>query len=223
MPSPIRELPAKSRRLTQAERSAASQARLIEAAVKCLVSLGYAATTTHRIAATAEMTMGRMQHQFTTKADIMAAVITSIHEDNLAELSVGSLKNKNPTGRVKEYIQRLIKMFDKGNVLAVFEIRMALKGDPELAATVGPILQNYDAHSFDDLSHLLVAAGVPSESADEWMHVILATLRGFAMERVAGYPSARGKRSPPLANLIDLVLEQIPAENPAVKLLVSQS
>jgi AcrR family transcriptional regulator len=62
-------------RRTQAERSAAMRTRLLEATVDCLVSYGYAGTTTPRVAQLAGVTRGAQIHHFRSKEDLVVAAI----------------------------------------------------------------------------------------------------------------------------------------------------
>ncbi len=62
-------------RRTQAQRSAAMRNRLLDATVECLVSHGYAGTTTPRIAELAGVTRGAQIHHFRSKEDLVVAAI----------------------------------------------------------------------------------------------------------------------------------------------------
>lgn len=62
-------------RRTQAERSAAMRTRLLDATIECLVTYGYAGTTTPRIAELAGVTRGAQIHHFRSKEDLVVAAI----------------------------------------------------------------------------------------------------------------------------------------------------
>jgi AcrR family transcriptional regulator len=62
-------------RRTQAERSAAMRARLLDATIDCLVTYGYAGTTTPRIAEIAGVTRGAQVHHFRSKEDLVVAAV----------------------------------------------------------------------------------------------------------------------------------------------------
>lgn len=62
-------------RRTQAERSAAMRVRLLDATIECLVSYGYAGTTTPRIAELAGVTRGAQIHHFRSKEDLVVAAV----------------------------------------------------------------------------------------------------------------------------------------------------
>jgi len=61
-------------RRSQADRSAATRARVLAAARDVLCSQGYSGATMLAIRDAAGMSLGAIQHQFPTKAKLMAAV-----------------------------------------------------------------------------------------------------------------------------------------------------
>ena len=61
-------------RRSQADRSAATRAKVIAAARDVLCAQGYSGATMHTIRDAAGMSLGAIQHQFPTKAKLMAAV-----------------------------------------------------------------------------------------------------------------------------------------------------
>jgi AcrR family transcriptional regulator len=193
-------------RKTQAERSSLSREKIIAAATSCLCSVGYAATTVHLIARTAQMTTGRLQHQFATKADVMAAVIREIQRENILAIALSGLKEEAPLARLREYLRHLAAVFDRRDVVAIYEIRLALKGDEELDRVVGPLLREADETSFTDLESLIVAVGVPNTDARMWRRLMLSALRGAALERVAGYGSGKVPILPSLEQLADMLV-----------------
>ena len=67
-------------RRTQAERSAAMRTRLLDATVECLVTYGYAGTTTQRVAELAGVTRGAQVHHFRSKEDLVVAAIEHLAE-----------------------------------------------------------------------------------------------------------------------------------------------
>lgn len=206
--TPVRGTPTR-RRQTQSERSANSRALIIDAAIECLAKLGYSATTITLIAATAKMSMGRMQHQFATKAQIMAAVVETVYAENNALLAIDQLKARTPTERITEYSRVLKGVFERDSVLAALEIRLALRSDPELRETVAPLIHRYDGKSFLELERLLADAGVPERPAHIWMRMIVAVVRGLSLERALHYRSAA---EPDTQMMLDMMIDLIVRE-----------
>src|SRR5204862_5492808 len=66
---------ARRQRRTQAERSAATQALLLDATIDSLVEVGYANTTTTGIAERAGVSRGAQMHHFPSKGELVAAAV----------------------------------------------------------------------------------------------------------------------------------------------------
>ena len=64
----------KAPRGPNAERRAATRAKIMDAAVRCLAEFGYAATSTPLVARLAKVSRGSLLHQFPTKVDLILAV-----------------------------------------------------------------------------------------------------------------------------------------------------
>ncbi|MET0455571.1 MAG: TetR/AcrR family transcriptional regulator [Mycobacterium sp.] len=68
-------------RRTQAERTAATRARLLEAGRRLFATAGYAAVSTQSIVTAAGVTRGALYHQFGDKAKLFAAVYEDVERD----------------------------------------------------------------------------------------------------------------------------------------------
>jgi AcrR family transcriptional regulator len=68
-------------RRTQAERTAATRARLLEAGRRLFASDGFAAVSTQAIVAAAGVTRGALYHQFGDKTGLFAAVYEEVERD----------------------------------------------------------------------------------------------------------------------------------------------
>ncbi len=62
-------------RTNQARRSAETRARIVAAAVRCVDERGFSAMTFQRIARGAGVTVGAVQHYFSSKAEVLSAVL----------------------------------------------------------------------------------------------------------------------------------------------------
>lgn len=73
-------------RRTQAERTAGTQAKLLDAAIECLVELGFARTSTQEIARRAGVSRGAQLHHFPTKEALVTAAVGHLVDKRLAEI-----------------------------------------------------------------------------------------------------------------------------------------
>ena len=74
-------------RRTQAERTAATRAVLIDAARKLFADKGFADVSTAAIVAAAGVTRGALYHQFEDKAELFAAVYEEVERDLVADIA----------------------------------------------------------------------------------------------------------------------------------------
>lgn len=82
-------------RRTQADRSAATRAALIDAARQLFTDHGFADVGTERIAAAAQVTRGALYHQFADKTELFAAVFEAVELEVTVRL--GELLGTAPT------------------------------------------------------------------------------------------------------------------------------
>src|SRR3954469_5005913 len=77
------EQPAALPRGRRAERTATSRARILDAAVACLVESGYAGATTLRIQARAGVSRGRLLHHFPSHDELLVAASPPLATERL--------------------------------------------------------------------------------------------------------------------------------------------
>src|SRR5690606_30850640 len=77
--------PARGKTGWQAEKSAMTRKAILDAAVECFISLGYANTTTALIAEYAGVSRGAMMHHFPSRLSVLKAVVEYLHEIRLHE------------------------------------------------------------------------------------------------------------------------------------------
>lgn len=125
-----------SGRRTQAERSAAMRLRLLDATVECLVTYGYAGTTTHRVAELAGVTRGAQIHHFPAKEDLVVAAIEHLAQQRarVTIREVGRIRDSpDPAAAVLDF---LWEVHQGAIVVATLELWMASRTDPVLAMHV---------------------------------------------------------------------------------------
>jgi AcrR family transcriptional regulator len=90
-------------RRTQAERSAATQGALVDAARRLWGERGYAAVSTPEIAKAAGVTRGAMYHQYGDKSELFLAVLEAVESDVIERLgeAVAAARPKTPAGALR--------------------------------------------------------------------------------------------------------------------------
>ncbi|MET7748575.1 TetR/AcrR family transcriptional regulator [Micromonospora sp. NPDC005367] len=130
---------AASIRVPQQERSRATQARLLEATVECLVEHGWAGTTTTLVAARAGVSRGAQLHHYPTKAALVTAAVDHLAERRATELRAEA--EALPTGpqRLDRVIDLLGVAFTGPLFVAAIELWVAARTDPELRRALVPL------------------------------------------------------------------------------------
>ncbi|WP_397401310.1 TetR/AcrR family transcriptional regulator [Phenylobacterium sp.] len=122
-------------RTTKQLRSTVTRTRLIVAAIDLLAREGYAATTMARVAELADVSAGPRQYYFPTPLVLFEAVVDHIQE--FQEAHSGQLETITD---VREHlIQRFkspFKVTGSPSHMAIIELRMACRGDPELRRAI---------------------------------------------------------------------------------------
>src|SRR5262245_11107930 len=99
------DLPAGRR--TQAERRATTQAKLLDAAVECLVEQGYAATSVVDVQQRAGVSRGALQHYWPSRAALMVDAVKALFDSMAARLRAemadhaARVTHPNPTRRIE--------------------------------------------------------------------------------------------------------------------------
>jgi AcrR family transcriptional regulator len=180
----------RSERRTQAERSAAMRLRLLDATVECLVTYGYAGTTTHRVAELAGVTRGAQIHHFPAKEDLVVAAIEHLAQQRarVTIREVGRIRESpDPAAAVLDF---LWEVHQGSIVVATLELWMASRTDPVLAKHVQRVEPVVNGALLAAIEQVL-----PDRSAQKELRYAVYTamdaLRGIL---VAGFVDGDGDR-----------------------------
>ncbi len=163
---------------TQTERREATRSAVLEAAIDSLVTHGYAATTTARVAEIAGVSRGAAPHYFASKADLVAEALTS-----LARRRIAAIRDAVPAEDVEwsEAILDLIWEAHDGVLFAAtVELWAAARGDADLRAAL--LAAEHEVRRAIWEAFAAVAGPRtqdPGFRAD--MELVLATVRGLAL------------------------------------------
>jgi len=172
------------RRRPQAERSADTQAKLIEAAITCIHRLGYGPTTITVVAQEAGVSRGAMTYQFPAKADLMIAVLRAVYEQD-SEHYQRSVAAMSPLEWLRSLPATMWEVISRPSAIAVMEIMLAARSDPELAAKLREAQQKIDVEAHTWVLERLRAAAIDDRPDGVAVHrLFVAAIRGLALEAV---------------------------------------
>jgi AcrR family transcriptional regulator len=119
-------------RRTQAERSASTRKRIIDATIECLVEKGHGGTTTLEVQGRAKVSRGALLYHFPSRAELLVGAIDHLIEAQRRELA-GVLATRGPLP-LDGAIDTLWSGFNSFLATAAAELWSAARTDVELRA-----------------------------------------------------------------------------------------
>jgi AcrR family transcriptional regulator len=179
-------------RTPQQERSRATQRRLLDATVDCLVEHGWAGTTTTLIAERAGVSRGAQLHHYPTKTALVLAALSHLASRRVEEIRAEAAKvaGESLVARVDRVVDLLAASFTGPLFVAALELWMAARTDGELRAALVPM----EARIGRDMHHLAVSLLGADESRPGVRHAVQATLdllRGLGVASLLSDDSRR--------------------------------
>jgi AcrR family transcriptional regulator len=132
-------------RVPNAERSANTRRKLLDATVQCLHELGYHQTSTVIVTERAGVSRGSMLHHFPSKADLMMATANYIREHRREAYRAHLEKFSTERDKFLQLIDVLWAEFQTPTGIARIEMMLGSRSDPEL----GPRFRQLNAEIED--------------------------------------------------------------------------
>ena len=172
----------KRARRPQAERSADTRGKLIQAAIVCLNRTGYSATTVSTVAEEAGVSRGAMTHQFPAKTDLMLAVVESVFQEDAAFYN-RTIEAMDPRAFLLGLPEMMWGVISRPAGIAVIEIMLASRSEPELGEQLRELQSRIDAGAHKWSGDRVRAAGLkPHPDGAEIHEIFVAAVRGLAIE-----------------------------------------
>ncbi len=169
------------RRRTQEERRAETRAKLLDATVKSVVDVGYAATTTRRVAEIAGVSQGAQTHHFPHRVDLVVAAVERLAERRVAELREMALTlPEEPTERLRAMLDLMWSDFSSSTFTVFVKLWVAAADDDELYARLVPV-ERQIGRAIAGLAAAWRHDVIEKHDWDARLQLTLATLRGLAL------------------------------------------
>ncbi|MEO9327047.1 TetR/AcrR family transcriptional regulator [Gordonia aurantiaca] len=165
-------------RRTQAERTAATRARVLDAAVEALVEVGYAGTTTQEVNRRAGVSRGALLHHFPTRESLVVAAVGHLVDRRLEE--VLSRPRSDDDG-----LEILIESFSGPLFDAALELWVAARTDVNLRTALIPLEQKVSDALAIGCAELFGDRYTPEE-----VELSIELARGLAVSRILRSPEA---------------------------------
>lgn len=173
--------PAQRPRRTQAQRSAATQARLVEATIQCLIERGYVGTTTLAVCRRAGVSHGSLLHHFGTRERLLGAALQAVYASLRARVVQGLESLPQGDARVEALVDVMWSGFGAPEFKAILELWLAASNQPEVSWSVWPEARAFDAGNVLLAEQLFpeVAARVPDFAV--YVGFIFQMLQGMGL------------------------------------------
>lgn len=168
-----------------AERAAATRARIMSAVVEILHEQAFSALSNSRIVARAGVSSGAVMHHFPTRADLLAQTIRFAF-DRLCDWRTAQLELL-PEGlpRFRAVIDLAWATARSPEGIAVNEIRISARSDPELARAVTPALSEIAHYYGRFIGKLVRQAGMePTQEIQGLSSTAAMALRSLSIDRM---------------------------------------
>lgn len=177
-------------RTPQQERSRATQARLLESTVECLVERGWSGTTTTVVAARAGVSRGAQLHHYPTKSELVMAAVEHLAERRAAEIRQEAAVLPAGPQRLDRVVDMLAAAFTGPLFVAALEVWVAARTDPDLRAALIP-LEARVGREMHRLAVDLLGADERAPGVREAVQATLDLMRGLGVANLLSDDTAR--------------------------------
>jgi AcrR family transcriptional regulator len=190
----------------QAEKSQMTRTAILDATIQCLVQLGYAQTTTEKIASQAGVSRGAMTHHFKSRAEVFDAAAEYIIEKRATEyerliggivVPPGTLPNSQ---HMRDTITVCHRYYSSPTFIALHELLRGARTDKELKRAITALEKSLDQKIADAMLKQFPYLAVIEDTREMLTDLIMTTLQGVAVDMA---PHLRKGRR--LERLLDLL------------------
>ena len=128
----------------QAYKSQSTKQQILDATVHCIVRLGYANTTTMKIAEEANLSRGATLHHFRSKKDIISATVDYLYEKRKRAFFNSAQKLPAGADRITLAVESYREHVKHPLFVAFFELSVAARHDEQLHQILIPAQKKFD-------------------------------------------------------------------------------
>ena len=186
--------PAAKPRRRQADRSEATRAALIRAAIDTVSERGYAGATAAHIAARAKVTRGALQHHFGTIQDLLLEVVRYVSQELVGEIEAEISARDSLDQRIGAIADRYWQVYGGADYFALIEIWMGSRSNDAFRAKIERLMKQITEKRNDYWRALLADYPLTELEVDTMRGALLAVVRGAAVHRMFSQDDARALR-----------------------------
>lgn len=178
-------------RRRQEDRTSETRKRILDATVRCLYKAGYSGTSTAMIAKEAGVSRGNIFYHFATYADLMIAVRDAVYHEE--RQLIEDIRQRIGTDAYRAEAPRYVLAgMRREPAIAVDEILLAARSDPDLSAKLRETEKTIDERAVADFAALYEELGLkPPWNLPILVRVSIAAFRGLAIAELVQGPDAQ--------------------------------
>ncbi|MBB4856429.1 AcrR family transcriptional regulator [Mycobacteroides chelonae] len=192
-------------RRTQEERSAAMQARLLEATIECLVEFGYSGTTTSRIASRAGVTRGALIHHFQSKSELMAESVRHLAFKRTQAVLEELMAMDQSADPIQRYLDVLWRIHQGPLFVAVVELLIAARTEVDLRVHLDQF-EKMVLHNLSALNVLDDDDPISSQDRRDFGLLAMDIIRGLLVSSLTASQETRDRRWSRAKEMLELRL-----------------
>jgi AcrR family transcriptional regulator len=190
----------------QAQKSAMTRDAILDATLDCFVKLGYASTTTERIAARAKVSRGAMMHHFASKSDLVRAAVQHL-QGKLIDLymtRIDELSHNLPVLQRNRWgLEGYWEYLSSDLFIAYHELCIAARTEPELKRILQSLEQRFDKAIEQSARQLFPEWSQKGELFNLAMDITKFLMEGMAVSQLVTLERDRVRR------LIDYLADRL--------------
>jgi AcrR family transcriptional regulator len=170
-------------RVPNAERSANTRLKLVEATIQCLYELGYHQTSTVVVTKRAKVSRGAMLHHFPSKADLMMAAMEYIRTQRGDAHRKHLERFKTEHEQFLQLIDVLWEEFQTPTGVARIELMLGSRNDPDLRPRFSELNLELERKHKERIWARAERLGIKDrKKIDAFVQLYAAALRGLAID-----------------------------------------
>jgi AcrR family transcriptional regulator len=181
----------------QAQKSAMMRDTILDAALDCFVTIGYANTTTAKIAERAGVSRGAMLHHFPSKSELMRAAVEYLHGKlvDLYSSHIGKIPMDLPADeRNREGLKGYWTYLRSDLYVAYHELCVAGRTDPELQDILEDSIARFDLAIVESNRRLFPEWSERGELYELAMDITKFLMEGMAVSQIVSQKEKRVNR-----------------------------
>jgi AcrR family transcriptional regulator len=169
-------------RRRRSNRDPAGRTQILDAAVACILELGFYRASTNEIARRANVSWGAIQYYFGSREALMLAAVEELNHQFTAAMALRHVEGDTLEERIESLYELLAQYYRAPSYLARLQIMLNLQSDPDTSAAATATLADISGRVADQIRRLLGEAIGPG--ADPARNsALFHAIRGFALSQ----------------------------------------